>query len=135
MREPGVWFYRAGPTPPIIGTGPGSEAGMRRGENNPSRWGWILVGAGLLAFGAAAQSDDGALRATEHLKIENPKQLDAEKAEKIYQSIAGELTTFYAMSREPAAGTYRNWQRYNSAPYLSATHGKVMSRPMLKSAR
>ncbi len=96
---------------------------MRRGENNPSRWGWILVGAGLLAFGAAAQSDDGALRATEHLKIENPKQLDAEKAEKIYQSIAGELTTFYAMSREPAAGTYRNWQRYNSAPYLSATHG------------
>ncbi len=99
---------------------------MRRGESMRSRWGLILAGAGLLALavaGAAAQSDDGELRQTEHLRIENPEQLDGVKAEKIYQSIADELVTFYAMSREPAAGAYRNWRRYNSAPYLSATHG------------
>ena len=99
---------------------------MRRGESMQSRWALILAGAGLLALGvagAAAQSDDGELRQTEHLRIENPEQLDGVKAEKIYQSIADELVTFYAMSREPTAGAYRNWRRYNSAPYLSATHG------------
>ena len=37
----------------------------------------------LGAAGAAAQSADGELRQTEHLKIENPKQLDGAKAEKV----------------------------------------------------
>ncbi len=57
-----------------------------------------LTSLAALVSGVGAQSDDGELRETEHIKIENSGQLTAEKAEQIYQSISEELTTFYAMS-------------------------------------
>ena len=82
-----------------------------------------LTSVAVLVSGVGAQSDDGELRETEHIKIENPGQLTAEKAEQIYQSISEELTTFYAMSESTTARRFRKWRRYNKAPYLSATQG------------
>lgn len=63
------------------------------------------------------------LGSTGHLKIENPGDLSPAEAKRVYAGIADELAEFYAMSREPAAIEFRNWRQYNSAPYLSATHG------------
>ena len=89
----------------------------------------ICLGALMVALatlwhlGPLLAQDARDLRPTEHLKIENPDQIDGPEAQAIYQRISAELADFYAISREPAAIAYRQWKRYNTAPYLSATHG------------
>lgn len=87
-----------------------------------------------LALGVLVLHIDGPVRAqssgaerglgtTGHLKIETPGALTPAEANEVYDGIADDLAGFYAMSREPAAIAFRKWRRYNSAPYLSATHG------------
>ena len=78
---------------------------------------------GAVAGARSGGSGDAGLRPTGHLRIEKPAEISPELARSIYTKIIDELTGFYAMSREPAAIGYRRWRIYNSAPYLSATHG------------
>ena len=96
--------------------------------------GVIAVGLAVLGFMfgdpdlALAQPSGGdeatsQLRPKGHLSIERPGALSNEEALAVYQDIADELVSFYAMSQEPATVRYRRWQIYNLAPYLSATHG------------
>ena len=74
---------------------------MTRGVTKARLWWAAAIGAAAFVCGGVAvwaQSEDGELRATEHIRIENPETLTTGKAARIYQSIAAELTTFYAMS-------------------------------------
>lgn len=69
----------------------------------------------LIAAGAAAEKA--------HIKIETPGQMTPEKAEAAYARIADDLAALYALSKDKSAARFRKWRRFNSAPYLSATHG------------
>ena len=85
----------------------------------------LLIALGTVwATAAAAQSDDAeALRPKGHFKIEQAKNVTPEEAATIYRDIIDDLAEGYALSADPVAENYRTWWRYNSAPYLSATHG------------
>ena len=68
-------------------------------------------------------ADDTVLMPKAHIKIEDPKKLTPEQANRAYDQIVDDLVDMYALSRDPAAKLFRTWQRYNTSPYLSATHG------------
>ncbi len=77
-----------------------------------------------LAGSAVAQDrNDALLRPKAHIAIKDPKKISATEAEQIYRSLIGELSDMYALSQDPSAKKYLNWRRYNTGPYLSATHG------------
>jgi hypothetical protein len=78
--------------------------------------GWMFAVVLLLAVTAA-------IAEKAHIKIENPGNMTAEKAESTYLKIIKDLAGFYAVSRDQAAMRFSNWQRFNKTPYLSATHG------------
>jgi len=58
-----------------------------------------------------------------HYRLRDPKSLDAERAAEIYAIASAAMAVGYPLSGSPVARDYQNWRRYNSAPYLSATHG------------
>ncbi len=60
-----------------------------------------------------------------HFRVRRPAKLAPEEAESIYRGLIDDLIAAYAPAEHPAAGDYRNWPRYNTAPYLSVTHGNV----------
>ncbi len=62
-------------------------------------------------------------RPTRHFKVERPAELADADALTIYDRIARDMVTAYRKSGNPYAGIYRTWRRYNTTPYLSATHG------------
>ena len=59
----------------------------------------------------------------EHFSVDKPAELSLEEAEAIYARIVDDMASAYALSQDPSAVSYRRWQRFNSAPYASATHG------------
>lgn len=46
-----------------------------------------------------------------------------ERSEHLYNGLRNDMAQAYAEASEPSAMGYQNWQRFNLAPYLSATHG------------
>ena len=60
-----------------------------------------------------------------HFRIRRPARLTPAEAEETYRQLVDELVAGYAPADHPAARDYRNWRRFNSAPYLSATHGNL----------
>lgn len=60
-----------------------------------------------------------------HFRVRRPARLDSTEAEEIYQDLVDQLAAGYATSGRPTAQDYRAWRRYNTAPYLSATHGNL----------
>ncbi|NNE24470.1 MAG: hypothetical protein HKN11_17860 [Rhizobiales bacterium] len=75
----------------------------------------ILAVAGV---NAAEIDEDGG-----HLKIEDPARVGDPERVAIYQKMRDQMVGGYALSQYPAAKGYTKWRLYNSAPYLSATHG------------
>lgn len=59
-----------------------------------------------------------------HFRVQNPADLSAEEAALIYRDLADDLAAVYARSGDPVTAGYRQWQRFNSAPYKSMTHGR-----------
>lgn len=59
-----------------------------------------------------------------HIAVENPAELSPADAEKIYAGLKQSMAENYALSRMDLVDNYLSWKRYNSAPYLSATHGQ-----------
>lgn len=59
-----------------------------------------------------------------HLAVENPAELSQLQANKIYNKLRKDMAKSYALSRLSVINDYQSWTRYNSAPYLSATHGQ-----------
>jgi len=78
----------------------------------------VLAGAYLLSLGLTIAWAEEA-----HIKIDKPGEVTAAAAESLYQRIAGDARDGYAISRDPVAAAYLDWRRYNTGPYLSATHG------------
>jgi hypothetical protein len=72
-----------------------------------------------------AQISDDPEKPRRHFRIRRPARLTPAEAEEIYRQLVDELVAGYAPSDDPAARDYRGWRRYNSAPYLSATHGNL----------
>ncbi len=60
-----------------------------------------------------------------HFRVRRPAKLAPGEAESIYRGLIDDLIAGYAAAEHPAARDYRNWPRYNTAPYLSVTHGNV----------
>lgn len=58
-----------------------------------------------------------------HFKVRRPANLDANKAETIYQAIREKLSSSYGLNRSKKLRKYLDWSRYSRAPYRSATHG------------
>ena len=58
-----------------------------------------------------------------HFKVENSATVGAELAAEMYDGIAPGMVAGYSDSEIPAAVSYRDWRRFNRAPYHSATHG------------
>ncbi len=63
-------------------------------------------------------------RPTRHFRVERPAELADADALSIYDRILDAMVAGYVKSKNPTAAAYRTWRRYNTAPYLSATHGK-----------
>jgi hypothetical protein len=50
-------------------------------------------------------------------------EITGDEAAATYKCLIGEMVAAYEKSGDPTAGSYTAWQRYNSVPYQSATHG------------
>jgi Cytochrome P460 len=82
---------------------------------------------GDLVWTASAWADSVAIAETaepeEHFSIERAAELSKEDAQVAYSSLLDLMTRAYVASADPAARRYLGWQRFNDAPYRSATHG------------
>ncbi|MDH3712472.1 MAG: hypothetical protein OET44_01335, partial [Gammaproteobacteria bacterium] len=58
-----------------------------------------------------------------HFRLRNPAALGSAEAERIYHIASESLRTGYAASGVAEAQVYQSWRRFNTAPYLSSTHG------------
>ncbi len=84
----------------------------------------LFATAALLAMGVeAARAQADVTRPQRHFKVQRPAGLSDPEATSIYDQILDELVRGYGLSGLGPATAYRNWRRYNTAPYRSATHG------------
>ena len=63
-------------------------------------------------------------RPTRHFRVERPAKLADADALTIYDRIRDNMVAGYSRSNDAFSTVYHTWRRYNTAPYLSATHGK-----------
>lgn len=59
-----------------------------------------------------------------HFRVEDPAKLGPERAEAVYRKLKGDMAGRYRVSHIQKIERYQNWQRYNTAPYRSASHGR-----------
>lgn len=71
-----------------------------------------------------AQINDHPDQARRHFRVRDPADLTAIEAEEIYREFSSNMAKVYAISGDALAAAYQKWPRYNSAPYLSKTHGQ-----------
>ncbi len=95
----------------------------------------LLTGFGLLLTAdAASQSEENAdiemsnisgdiKKPRRHFRLRNPADLKPKEATEIYNIIISALKAGYGRSGHPVAETYQGWKRYNTAPYISISHG------------
>ena len=58
-----------------------------------------------------------------NFRLREVKALDPVEAFRIYDLVRGTLARGYARSGDPVAQAYQGWRKYNTAPFLSKTHG------------
>ncbi|MHA1190542.1 MAG: cytochrome P460 family protein, partial [Alphaproteobacteria bacterium] len=58
-----------------------------------------------------------------HFRVEQPARLSPPVAQSIYENAADDLAMGYGLSDYQPARDYRLWAKFNTFPYLSATHG------------
>lgn len=83
----------------------------------------ILAAAALAGAIPAGADDTDFSRPRRHFRVENPANLGSADAMTVYNRIAREMQAGYVLSDDPAARHYREWRRFNRAPYRSRTHG------------
>ena len=59
-----------------------------------------------------------------HFAAPDPADLTADQASEIYRDIRDQMVRGYRQSGDNAARNFLRWERFNSAPYRSATHGE-----------
>ncbi len=79
-----------------------------------------VVCYGLFAMGANAQEEVE----NAHVTIENPAELTKEQASKIYDKLKKRMAESYTLAGQSEIKDYQSWTKYNSSPFLSATHGQ-----------
>lgn len=83
----------------------------------------LSVGAVLAGLSCAtAFAQDTA--ETAHVAVENPADLSQQQANAIYDALKERMDALYAPADLDLIKGYQTWKRYNSAPYISATHGQ-----------
>lgn len=93
-------------------------------ENGTTRYSGRRLGyLAVLALVGSAVSAANKITPNDHFKIEQPASLTGDQAESIYRNIAGKMRDGYTQSQYPSAADYQQWQRFNTAPYLSPGHG------------
>jgi len=58
-----------------------------------------------------------------HFRLRNPAELGPAEAERVYRIARKSLSVGYAGSGLTETQDYQSWRRFNTAPYLSSTHG------------
>lgn len=58
-----------------------------------------------------------------HITIERPGELTGSEALEVYRSLAAKMAAGYRQAGFGDLDDYQGWRRYNTAPYLSSTHG------------
>ena len=69
-----------------------------------------------------AQQDEGT-KPIGHIELSDPADLTKQQAEDIYLSVLPDIRDIFAHSDIGTAVNFTSWKRYNTAPYISATHG------------
>ena len=59
-----------------------------------------------------------------HIEVREPADLTPNEANQIYEKLKQDLAQRYAVSGLKLIDGYQSWKRYNSSPYVSATHGQ-----------
>ncbi len=72
----------------------------------------------LVAQGRSEETPDA------HVTIDDPFILEPDEANRLYDELKAVMRAGYAIADYPAASVYMDWKRYNTAPFLSATHGQ-----------
>lgn len=90
----------------------------RRWSFNDSMWAVIIVLA--LSVPAVAQTE----APDAHVSLEDPLEMTPDEARKAYQALKERMAAGFGISDYPPAKDYQNWEVYNTAPYISATHGQ-----------
>ena len=57
-----------------------------------------------------------------HFRVRQPARLGTTEAGLIYRRLSAAIEAAY---RRAVGGGYRDWRRFNTAPYLSSTHGQL----------
>ncbi len=93
---------------------------------------WSLLGSSLLLLNlSVVQSSEISIspisgppdNPRRHIRIRHPAELGPRDATEIYSIVRTALGTGYKRSGHPSASAYQGWKIYNTAPYLSVTHG------------
>jgi hypothetical protein len=58
-----------------------------------------------------------------HFRLRDPADLTPQEAAEVYDIIENALAAGYKRSGHAVAQAYQGWRRYNTAPYLSVSHG------------
>ncbi len=96
-----------------------------------SRPPWRIVMAAFLTGLAASATAQHAGAPSEvpagpgggHFAAPDPAELTARQAAEIYDEIRDQMVRGYRLSGNSAASNFLRWDRFNTAPYRSATHG------------
>ena len=83
---------------------------------------WAATVAMVAVFGkSAAVAQSG--NESGHITIEKAADLSPDEAERIYVRLSELMARRYSIANMVVANEYRDWMRFNTGPYLSATHG------------
>ena len=58
-----------------------------------------------------------------HFRLRSPAKISVQEAERIYRIALQAMVKGYAQAGIASIADYETWERYNSTPYLSSTHG------------
>ncbi|MCR9212673.1 MAG: cytochrome P460 family protein [Proteobacteria bacterium] len=67
--------------------------------------------------------EEGDTKPVGHIELADPADLTNEQAQEIYVSVLPQIRKIFEESDIGAAQNYTRWKKYNSTPYISATHG------------
>lgn len=82
----------------------------------------LMVTAVLIGWVAASYGQS--LEDQAHLAIENPAELTPDEARENYKSLARRMARGYSAAQLDPIRNYQNWPVFNTAPYISSTHGQ-----------
>jgi Cytochrome P460 len=81
----------------------------------------IMTAAAFFSNSQAQQNTE--TKPKGHIELSDPADLTKQQAENIYVSVLPIINDIFAMSDIGSAVRFTSWKRYNTAPYISATHG------------